>query len=344
MDIKPSAAQSFVARPGADVRVFLLFGTDEGLIREWGEALCRQVVEDLDDPFRFAEIDGPSLSSDAGALYDEATAMAFGGGARVVRVRRLTGRISDLVLDFIKAPAGDARVVIEAPGANKKSATVKAAIASKAAAAVPCYHDENRSLREIVAAALEDSGLRADAATIEFIADHAGSDRALTRREIEKLALYIGAAPGTDLKPVRLEEAQAAIGDTALLTMDSLIDAVFDGRMADMERNLRRVLLEGTSAASILRAAGNYIARLMRYCALVEGGQPAGSALRRLRPPIHFSRQKAFSRHTQLGLRALTLCMDRIAEAERTTRKTGAPDSVVCSRALAGIAATVKRR
>ena len=40
----------------------------------------------------------------------------------------------------------------------------------------------------------------------------------------------------------------------------------------------------------------------------------------------------------------LAAAMDRLAEAERLTRRTGIPDEPVCDRALSGIAAAVRRR
>ena len=40
----------------------------------------------------------------------------------------------------------------------------------------------------------------------------------------------------------------------------------------------------------------------------------------------------------------LSAIMDRLAEAERLTRRTEVPDTTVCDRALSGIAAAVRRR
>ena len=65
---------------------------------------------------------------------------------------------------------------------------------------------------------------------------------------------------------------------------------------------------------------------------------------RKLRPPVNFTRIDAFDRQARLSHRAMTAIMDRIAEAERSTRQTGIPDTTACARALAGIAATVRRR
>ena len=355
MEIKPAGAKRFIAKPPSDIRVFLLFGPDEGLIRERGDALVRQVVPEPGDPFRLADLDGDAVNADAALLYDEATALAFGGGQRAVRVRRLTGRIAEAVIDMVREPAGEARIILEAPGANRKSAIVAAAIGCAAAVAVPCYHDDGRALPDLVREIVKEAGLRPGAGVVDFVADRAGGDRALTRREIEKLALFVGAAsdegpgagsgggPAAGLRPVDLAQAQSVVGDTALLTLDSLVDATFEGRMADIERMLQRVRQEGVASGTILRAMAGHAARLARLRGLVGTGLDPVSATRRLRPPVHFSRQGSLVRQARIPQGVLAAAMERIAEAERLTRRSELPDTAVCDRVLSGIAAAVRR-
>ena len=355
MEVKPAGAKRFIAKPPSDIRVFLLFGPDEGLIRERGDALVRQVVPEPGDPFRLADLDGDAVNADAALLYDEATALAFGGGQRAVRVRRLTGRIAEAVIDMVRVPAGEARIVLEAPGANRKSAIVAAAIGCAAAAAVPCYHDDGRALPDLVREIMKDAGLRPGPGVADYVADRAGGDRALTRREIEKLALFVGAAaedgqvagsnggPAVGPKPVDLAQAQSVVGDTTLLTLDSLVDATFEGRTADIERMLQRVRQEGVASGAILRAMAGHAARLARLHGLVGTGLDPVSAARRLRPPVHFSRQGSLARQARIPQRVLAAAMERIAEAERLTRRSELPDTAVCDRVLSGIAAAVRR-
>ncbi|MCY4192311.1 MAG: DNA polymerase III subunit delta [Rhodospirillaceae bacterium] len=344
MEIRPAHARRFVESPDAGFRVFLLFGPDEGLIRERSNQLQGQVVEDPQDAFRLADLDGDAVNDNPALLYDEAGAMAFGGGDRVVKVRRLRGRIADAVVAFLKEPVGDARVILEAPGASKKTGIVKAAIGSKHAAAIPCYHDQNLSLRDLVTNALNENGLKPGPGVVSHIEAHAGSDRALTRQEIGKLALFLGASDPEKPIPVDLEQVQAVVGDTALLTIDSLVDAVFEGRHRDVERTLLRVRLEGTASASILRAASNHVVWLLRFQAVTRSGLDARKANSRMRPPVNFTRLERVGRQARLTPTLLSAAMTRLAEAEAMTRQTGMPDDTICDRALFGIAVAIQRR
>lgn len=56
-------------------------------MRERAIRLAKTVVEDLKDPFRVIELGTAQLKEDAGRLRDEAAAMSFGGGRRVIRLR-----------------------------------------------------------------------------------------------------------------------------------------------------------------------------------------------------------------------------------------------------------------
>ena len=80
--------------------------------------------------------------------------------------------------------------------------------------------DEGAGLDDLVRKSLDDAGLRADAGVISWIAGNLGSDRMVSRMELEKLTLY--AAEKSD---ITLEDAQAVIGDAAAVTLDDVVFA-----------------------------------------------------------------------------------------------------------------------
>ncbi len=52
MKIAAGRADGFVRNPDAQARAVLLYGADDGLIRERADIVARSVVEDPSDPFR----------------------------------------------------------------------------------------------------------------------------------------------------------------------------------------------------------------------------------------------------------------------------------------------------
>ena len=76
MKITGARIQSFLRQPGSEIAAVLLFGPDQGLVRERARALAMSVVEDLGDPFRVVEMTGQALKADPARLIDEAAAAA----------------------------------------------------------------------------------------------------------------------------------------------------------------------------------------------------------------------------------------------------------------------------
>src|SRR5258708_10457978 len=80
MEIKSHLADRFVARPPADLVAALVYGPDQGMVRERAAALARSVVADLNDPFRVAELDeaGPHVRPPPLSAPGEDPALASG--------------------------------------------------------------------------------------------------------------------------------------------------------------------------------------------------------------------------------------------------------------------------
>src|SRR5947209_11687995 len=87
MRLAPARIAAFLQRPDPEIRAVLLYGPDEGLVRERAEAVARSVCSDLKDPFRVADLTGAGLAADPARLADEAAQLSLIGGRRIVRVR-----------------------------------------------------------------------------------------------------------------------------------------------------------------------------------------------------------------------------------------------------------------
>ena len=112
--ISASKADSFVKAPPAELRVALIYGPDEGLVRERAAALGATVVADLMDPFLVCEMTGGDICSDPARLADEVAAIALTGGRRLVRVRDAVEGISKAVQTVLDGAPGDAFTILQA--------------------------------------------------------------------------------------------------------------------------------------------------------------------------------------------------------------------------------------
>jgi DNA polymerase-3 subunit delta len=338
MIVKPAEAERFISRPPPSLAAVLVFGPDQGLVRERAETLAKTVVPDLSDPFRVAEFDEDRLAGDPALLWDEAAAFSMLGGRRVVRVRGVGNAVAKHFQRFVEDPPGDALVVVEGGDLNKGSALRRVFEEADNAAAIICYVDSDRDLDEVVRSALKKEGLSIEREALADAVSRLGSDRGVTRRELEKLALY-AMGEGT----VTSADVQAVMGDESELRMDQAFDAAGEGDMAKLDQSLERLWLAGVSPVAVLRLALSHFQRLLQVKSESESGGDAAGAMARLRPPIHYMRKNSFAAQLQrLSSARLEEALNHLYEGEALVKTTGIPGEAVASRALLSVAALAR--
>jgi len=348
--------QQFLDSPAPDVRAVLLYGPDAGLVRERADGLVRGVAGDLGDPFRVTELSPDEIAKEPARLFDEAAAIAMTGGRRAVRLRGPGDGLSDLLSRFLDDPPGDGLVVLEAGDLPPRSRLRKLFEAADRAAALPCYRDEGRDLEALIEDMARRAGYRMSREARAYLAVNLGGDRLLTRREMEKLLLYMGpgttdGAPdgGTDGsgdgavagqdREITLAHVQACVGDSAERTLDDLVFALGDRNLSEIERTLTRVFQEGVSWVSPLRAAARHFERIHRVAGSLRDGAKVESAMARLRPPVFWKHRARFQRQVQhWSLEQLTAALSRLTEAELEGKRGRAAGEVVCAHAIFAIA------
>jgi len=337
MIVKSSAADRYAAKPPKDLVAALIFGPDAGLVRERAETMAKTIVPDLSDAFRVTELDDSALTADGARLFDEAAAISMLGGRRVVRVRGAGNGLSKLFQSFLDDPKGDALIVVEAGDLAKSASLRKVFEDADNAAAIACYADSARDIAGVVRDALKAEGLSISAEALDDAVSRLGSDRGVTRREIEKLALY---AHGKN--KVTLEDVRASMGDEAEARTDEVCDAAGEGDFARLDLALQRLMAEDMSAIAILRVAMGHFQRLALAKSANDG---IDSAMRRLRPPVHFMRTASFKNQaSRWSEERLADALDLLLEAETMCKTTGVPAEAVCGRALFNVAALARKK
>jgi DNA polymerase-3 subunit delta len=340
MIVKSHEADRYVSSPPKGLTIALVYGPDAGLVQERAEKLLKSVVPDLTDAFNVSDLNEDTLLADPARLADEAAAISMMGGRRVVRVRGAGNDLAELLESFLDDPKGDGLVVIEAGDLAKTGALRKLFDGHKSAAAIQCYPDSARDLGDVVRDALRAEGISISRDALEDAVSRLGSDRGVTRREIEKLVLYMHGH-----KQVSLEDVRAVMGDEAEARSEIACDAAGHGDLARLDLELERLWAADTQPAQILRSAMGHFQRLLQTRESAARGETIDNVMKRLRPPVHFSRTSSFKNQAQRWTSdRLGEALDLLLEAEALTRTTGVPAEAVTGRALMNIAAMAKGR
>ncbi|MSP20937.1 MAG: DNA polymerase III subunit delta [Alphaproteobacteria bacterium] len=343
MKIGSVAADGFTRAPTKSV--VLVYGPDQGLVRERGRALAGAVLgNDIGDPFRTAELAGTTVGGDTAALVDEAAALSLIGGRRVVRVVGATDGLAEAFASVLKARAGrdpvsESLVVAEAGELGPRSPLRRLFEDSPDAAAVACYADEGYGLVTFAEGLLEARGHTVEAAALDWIARALGGDRAVVRSELEKLSLYVG--PGARITAADVE---ACLGDSADIDADEAALAVATGDLAGLDRAIARSYAGGQSPVSLLRTIGRELARIHQVAGAIAGGVAERAAFAQLRPPVFFKNEPAYRRALQAWrVENLARALEMLAEAEVQCKTAGAPDESIAWRTALRIANAARR-
>ena len=340
MKVPANRADHFVRSPPPDLRVALIYGPDEGLVRERAVLLGTVIAPDLSDPFIVAELSSSDLAGDPARLPDEVAAISLTGGRRLIRIRDAIDPIAPIVKTILENETSDTVTVLQAGQLNPRSTLRKLIESHVFGAAIPCYIDDDVSLERVVRETLTQHNVTISPEACAWLVGRLGSDRAVTRGEAEKLALYAGADSKLDL-----QTTMACIGDSAVESLDDLINAAADGDLNAIDVGIMRCFQAGTSPVGILRAMTKHLMRLEAAGIRIKNGENAGAVLKSLRPPIFFKLERRFRSQlsiwhsTALG-RALQLTLD----AELNCKRTGIPEDPVCGRALLQIASLARQQ
>jgi DNA polymerase-3 subunit delta len=333
MKIVGGRVESFLSRPDPALSAVLLYGPDEGLVRERALRLVGTVLADPKDPFGLTELSVDALRGEPALLADEARALCLTGGRRVVRLRQATDQATAACRALLALPSLAALVVVDAGELSAGSSLRKLFEAASNAAAIACYREEGRALAGSVHQQLDALGLRPDADAEAYLVERLGVDRGITMSELAKLDLYLAPPVSGERAPrtVHLQDVAAVVGDSAALGLDDLVHATALGQAAEVERTMGRLLGEGQAPVRLLRSLANHFGRLYQLACLVETGESVDRVIEKARPPIIMRRRPSFKAELRRwSAAALASQAGRLLQAEIACKTTGRPDAELC--------------
>jgi DNA polymerase III subunit delta len=335
--VKNHEAERFLARPATHIFLYLVFGTDAGLVAERARKIIAGAVDDPKDPFQLVRIAGDELAADPLRLADEANTIPLFGGRRAIMIEAQGKAFATALEPLLRAPPPqDCTIVIEA-GALKKDAQLRTLCErSKNAAAIQCYPDSAKDIAQLIEAEVFENGLTIAPAAKAFLVSQLGHDRLSTRLELEKLMLFAhGAAE------IRLDHVEAIVSNAASLVAAKAVNAAFEGDRPALDAGLRDMASAGDHhmvLATALRHAMD-LHRVRSGAAEAQGARRAtyefaGAA---------FGQKDAFERHLRIWTQAgLGRVIGILSEAIARTRREPKLGPAAAERALWSIAQSAR--
>jgi DNA polymerase-3 subunit delta len=326
-------------RPDPAVRLYLLYGPDEGQSRALGDRLLKGL-----GATRFL-VNAGAVRSDPALLADEAGAMSLFGEPRAIWVEPAGDEIADGVAALLEAPASESPVVAIAGALRKTSALLKLAEGHRQALTHASYAPEGQDAERMVAEVGRAHGLRLAPGVAARIADACGNDQAIVGQELAKLALYVGAAPES---PKELDhEAVDAVGaDVPEGDFLRLADLALSGELAEVSEELARLSSGGTEAIPVIRALQRRLLVLAPLRARVEAGERSAAVMTSLGKSLFWKDKPLLEKLLMTwDARRLETVAERAGKLERQLMRSDAPPPAeALGEELTAIARAARRR
>ena len=324
----------FLKSPDPKARVVLVYGPDDGLMRERVAKIAKTVVKDLDDPFNVVKLNSDILNEDPARLNDEANAMSMMGGARLILIENGADKLTPTIKSYLENPSPENLILIEGGELGARSSLRTICEKSKNAAALPCYVEDERGMSNLIREMLSGAGFRIEADALHLFSGSIMGDRARARGEIEKLITYMGEAQKDNLV-VTIEHVTASCGNAGAASLDDLTYAVAGANAKVAMEAYQRLVGEGVADIVILRTLQNHFRRIHYVTSKMSQGDPMDIALKSLQPPIFFKYNAAFKAQINKWRGPkLDMVMAKLADLEAQTKRTGAPVQTLCSQAI----------
>lgn len=319
-----------------DIRLYLFHGPDEAGAQEWASRLARTMGDEAER----VDLESGKLRSNPGLLADEAASLSLFGGARHIRIHGAGDECLEAFTLLLSAERAGNPVVAIGPSLKSTSKVVKLAITSTRALSLACYVPEGADAEKLASGIARDLGLRTTGDTAQRVVAASGGDRAVMTRELEKIALYLDAAPDRprEIDDAALDAIGADLGDAEI---GRAIDAAIDGRPDLVGAELARLDEAGVSAVPVLRQLVRRLMTLAELRAEIDGGASANEVVERV-----FFRERASTGRALRTWRGdrIAAAIGRARGAERAMMGSASAGAVLAQHALVAVARMAARQ
>lgn len=288
-EVKSHEFEGFLQRSIGDIRLFLIYGPDRGLVSERAGQIAAKTGVALDDPFCLVKLDAADLQQSPGRLLDEVNAIGLFGGEKLVWLRA-SGTEKALLDAFTllsKEPPTGSYVIIEAGDLKKGAGLRKVAETARSVIGIACYSDDARAINALIDQELGQENLKITANARQRLVETLGGDRIASRNEIRKLALYC-----RGLATVEEEHVFDIVGDASAVSVDDAVDAILKGDVDGLNHAVRKIVASKTAIFLVLQACLKQFQLLdLMRAEMDEKRQQPAQVIATLGRHLHFRRK-----------------------------------------------------
>jgi DNA polymerase-3 subunit delta len=336
--VKEAQISRALDNPDGAIRLYLLYGPDDSGSRALAARMDRAMGQDAER----IDLDGATLKDDPARLADEAASISLFGGRRYIRV---TGgdECTPAVAALLESTTTGDPVVLVAGALKPTSVLLKLALDDPRVLGCASFKPEGNSAEELAIQMGRTHGLRLTRPAARQLAANCLGDRAIIERELEKISLYLDAAPD------RPRDADVEVLDAIGAGLDesdtsALVDAVMTGRLDALAGELSALADSSVGPIPVLRGLSRRLLMLARLRAEVDNGKAVGAVMATSGKAVFFKEKDSVA--AQLGRwdsSRLQTAAHRIFAIEQALKQSRSAGEVLATEELVAIGRVAER-
>jgi DNA polymerase III subunit delta len=329
-----------LSNPRKAPRAILIHGADRSAVYELCQRVVKKIIDSGDETLNVSRLTEAQVTGSPGRLFEEFSSISMFGGNRVIWVSAAGENLAKSVEPILASDTAGNLILIDAEALSKSSRLRKLFETHPNAASVALYEESLQELRLRLERLIKSSGLAIDEEAMLRLLEFMSFERAVAESETLKLITYCqGQAT------ISVEDVQAICGDTSDASMDDLVDAVFEGKLSDVDRYVMSVGASASAGRGTLSAVLQHIVKLQGMASQIGQGSTIDSVVHAPRFGIFFKRRASISMQLRTwDIDALLNAEEKICAAILQTRQHPQLDEALVSRALLALGRSARLR
>ncbi|MFC1659247.1 DNA polymerase III subunit delta [Pseudomonadota bacterium] len=291
-----------------NLRGILLYGPDLGLVSLRSKEIQTSLSKNNKNTYLVSKVYHSETKENPSIVFDEFISISMFGDKKIIILKDFPDSIYK-TLESLENKESDHFLIIEAERLDTKSKLRQFVEKSGFFASIPCYIDDEKSIKRIIIQKFAELGFKYDKEVLDLLSSNFGGNRMIVMNEIEKLTIFAG-----NDKYITVNHFKECIQDVSEAQIDDLINSFTNLNIEKVHIALIKLFNENVNFTIILRSLINYFTKLQLVKSLlVLSKKSYEEAVKELRPPLFFKQAPLFAEHINIWeLKNINLFLDRL--------------------------------
>ncbi|MBL6785052.1 MAG: DNA polymerase III subunit delta [Rickettsiales bacterium] len=292
MKIGNNLIDNFIKSDLTNLKSSILYGQDEGVIFERKNLIIKQILGESYDKLHLIEFDQKQVVNDFHIVIDEANAFSLIPGRKLILIYNASDQLHQNISDYLGLVQSDSFLLLIGGDLSARSKLRKLYETDKTIVSLPCYNDDERSLRDIVINDLKQDGFSISYDLASYIANNFYGNRQVLRSELLKLKFYCKGKEN-----VTFDDVESIISGSKENNFQDFANKIANLETDNLLNQIEHYNKFGANNITLCRVLINYFTKLHLAASYRSQDMTNSDAVAKLRPPVFFKQKSIMINH-----------------------------------------------